>query len=254
DSGRWPSKGVFASISQRSKEPQKQYTLAAEMEDIHMGDTHLISLNDCGVDDDEPSCDQYVVLIVAQHRNKFDFTALDLAKTAKQLKATVHLPRIGVGSQGFNWYGTEKLIKKYLSSRGIPTYIYYFKRESATTNNKRTNEQSYGNNKRLSIEKGTINKNRLKLHLPCYLSGVHIFFHDIDENTKKRLQRFVYAFDGDVNETADPDTITHILAAGNCQDILALRDACPNACVINIEWLDACISQGTRLNTDIYEL
>jgi hypothetical protein len=92
------------------------------MEDIHMGDTHLIAINDCGVDDDEPSCDQYVALIVAQHRNKFDFTALDsgelvfyglinrwnfyrlalrsLAKGAKQLKATVHLPRIGVGSQG----------------------------------------------------------------------------------------------------------------------------------------------------------
>ncbi len=55
-----------------------RYTLASEMEDIHMGDTHLIALDDCGVDDDEPSCDQYVALIVAQHRNKFDFTALDL--------------------------------------------------------------------------------------------------------------------------------------------------------------------------------
>jgi hypothetical protein len=34
----------------------------------------------------------------------------------------------------------------------------------------------------------------LKLHLPNYLSGVHIFFHDIDDNTKKRLQRFVYTY------------------------------------------------------------
>jgi len=25
DSGRWPLKGVFAAISQRSKEPEKQY-------------------------------------------------------------------------------------------------------------------------------------------------------------------------------------------------------------------------------------
>ncbi len=49
------------------------------MNDINMGDTHLITLDDCGVDDDENqlSCDQYVALIVAQHRNKFDFTALD---------------------------------------------------------------------------------------------------------------------------------------------------------------------------------
>ena len=46
------------------------------MDDIHMGDTHLITLNDCTIDD-EDSCDQYVALIVAQHRNQFDFTALD---------------------------------------------------------------------------------------------------------------------------------------------------------------------------------
>jgi len=65
---------------------------------------------------------------------------------------------------------------------------------------------------------------------------------------------FTFSFDGEINETADPDTTTHILASGNCRDILALQDACPNARVINIEWLDACVSHGTRLNTDIYEL
>ncbi len=113
--------------------------------------------------------------------------------------------------QGFNWYGTEKLIKKYLSSRGIPTYIYYFKREGASTNNKRSHDQSHENNKRLSIESKTFahfkddnndlciseklnNIERLKVHLPNYLSDVHIFFHDIDDNTKNRLQRFVYAY------------------------------------------------------------
>jgi len=40
----------------------------------------------------------------------------------------------------------------------------------------------------------TNHMNQLKVHLPNYLSGVHIFFHDIDDNTKKRLQRFVYAY------------------------------------------------------------
>lgn len=110
-----------------------RYTLASKMSDIHLGDAHLVALEDCGTEENDSTFDHYVALIVAQHRNKFDFKALDsslraLAKTAEQLKATVHLPRIGVGSRGFNWYGTEKLIKKYLSSRSIPTYIYYFKR------------------------------------------------------------------------------------------------------------------------------
>lgn len=57
-----------------------RYTLASELEDINMGDTHLISINDCSVDDDEPVCEQHVALIIAQHRNKFDFIALDSGK------------------------------------------------------------------------------------------------------------------------------------------------------------------------------
>lgn len=166
------------------------------MNDIHLGDTHLISLEDCTLDDDT-SYEHYVALIVAQRQNKFNFSALQsgritderredfaiescgilflalksLAKSARAMKASVHLPRIGVGSTGFNWYGTEKLIQKYLSSRGIPTYIYYFQR-----NKKRKLSQ------------------RLDVHLPSYFSNLHLFFYDIDEQTVKRLKRFVYAY------------------------------------------------------------
>jgi len=38
--------------------------------------------------------------------------------------ATVHMPRIGHNTPGFNWYGTERLIQKHLSRRAIPTYVY----------------------------------------------------------------------------------------------------------------------------------
>jgi len=38
--------------------------------------------------------------------------------------ASVHMPRIGHNTPGFNWYGIERLIHKHLSSRGIPTYVY----------------------------------------------------------------------------------------------------------------------------------
>lgn len=40
--------------------------------------------------------------------------------------ATVHLPRIGYATKGFNWYGTERLIRKHLATRGIPTFMYPF--------------------------------------------------------------------------------------------------------------------------------
>lgn len=38
----------------------------------------------------------------------------------------MHLPRIGHSTKGFNWYGTERLIRKHLASRGIPTFMYLF--------------------------------------------------------------------------------------------------------------------------------
>ena len=38
--------------------------------------------------------------------------------------ASVHLPRIGHSTLNFNWYGTERLVRKYLTSRGIPTFMY----------------------------------------------------------------------------------------------------------------------------------
>ena len=38
--------------------------------------------------------------------------------------ASVHFPRIGYNTPNFNWYGTEKLIKKLLTHRNIHTFMY----------------------------------------------------------------------------------------------------------------------------------
>ena len=65
---------------------------------------------------------------------------------------------------------------------------------------------------------------------------------------------FDFSFDGHVDEIADPRTTTHILVTGDCQDIIALHDVCPKAHVVNIEWLDACVTHEKCLDTNIYEL
>lgn len=39
----------------------------------------------------------------------------------------MHLPRIGHSTKGFNWYGTERLIRKHLASRGIHTSMYLYR-------------------------------------------------------------------------------------------------------------------------------
>jgi hypothetical protein len=73
----------------------RRYTLASKLDDLHMGDTHLIALNASPTKATTASFDQYVALIVAQHKNCFDFSALDSGNNictshCIQLSACIH--------------------------------------------------------------------------------------------------------------------------------------------------------------------
>lgn len=96
-----------------------------------------------------------LALIVAQHRDRSNvlsgikMTALEeglkkISLAAKKKKASVHLPRIGHATKGFNWYGTERLIRKYLAAKGIPTYVYYFPRNKAAAPPSQSSSSSSG--------------------------------------------------------------------------------------------------------------
>ncbi|KAL8602933.1 hypothetical protein ACOMHN_057243 [Nucella lapillus] len=136
DSGYWGRGGLFSAISSRSKQPQKQYELAGKVNDLSLGDCHLIPMRTSDDQDDEDTVDtkDLLGLIIAQSRDrrnrlsgiKLPALGEGLQKVyhrARQLKASVHLPRIGHDTPGFNWYGTERLIHKILASKGIPTFI-----------------------------------------------------------------------------------------------------------------------------------
>uniref|UniRef100_A0A7N6AX35 Chromodomain helicase DNA binding protein 1-like n=1 Tax=Anabas testudineus TaxID=64144 RepID=A0A7N6AX35_ANATE len=131
DSGRWGRGGLFTALEVRSDEPRKQYELAGKMKDLDLGNVLLFP-----IDDKQSRLDgqDQLALIVAQQRDKANnlsgilLSALDeglkkIYAAAKRHKASVHLPRIGHSTKGFNWYGTERLIRKHLASRGIPTYM-----------------------------------------------------------------------------------------------------------------------------------
>uniref|UniRef100_A0A8C5E078 Chromodomain helicase DNA binding protein 1 like n=1 Tax=Gouania willdenowi TaxID=441366 RepID=A0A8C5E078_GOUWI len=132
DSGRWGKGGLFSALEVRSDEPKKQYEKAGEMKDLELGNVLLFPIDDklsrLGGKDQ-------LALIVAQQRDKANnlsgifLTALDaglkkISAAAKKNKASVHLPRIGHSTKGFNWYGTERLIRKHLASKGIATFMY----------------------------------------------------------------------------------------------------------------------------------
>lgn len=139
DSGRWGRGGLFTALEARSAEPRKIYELAGKMKDLSLGDVLLFPI------DDKESRDKgqdLLALVVAQHRDRTNvlsgikMAALEeglkkILLAAKKKKASVHLPRIGHATKGFNWYGTERLIRKHLATRGIPTFIYYFPRSKA---------------------------------------------------------------------------------------------------------------------------
>jgi superfamily II DNA/RNA helicase len=133
DSGRWGRGGLFSAISNRSLVPEEHYKLAGKMKDLSLGDAHLISIDDLM---SRQEGKDYLALVVAQCRNEgagkssgIKLPALTTAfkrisHGALQQDASVHLPRIGHTTPNFNWYGTERLIRKYLARRGIPTYVY----------------------------------------------------------------------------------------------------------------------------------
>jgi len=85
----------------------------------------------------------YIANLIVQRRTKktnkisgilapvLETALTSLATEAKRLKATVHCPRIGQGTMGFSWYSVERVIRLCLTSNGIDTYIYYFKKQNS---------------------------------------------------------------------------------------------------------------------------
>ncbi|XP_024894242.1 chromodomain-helicase-DNA-binding protein 1-like isoform X2 [Pteropus alecto] len=141
DSGCWGRGGLFTALEKRSAEPRKIYELAGKMKDLSLGGVLLFPIDD---KESRNEGQDLLALIVAQHRDRANvlsgikMAALEeglkkIFLAAKKKKASVHLPRIGHATRGFNWYGTERLIRKHLAARGIPTYIYYFPRNKAAT-------------------------------------------------------------------------------------------------------------------------
>ncbi|NXU32504.1 CHD1L protein, partial [Thalassarche chlororhynchos] len=141
DSGRWGRGGLFTALEARSDQPRKIYEMAGKMKDLELGGTLLFPIDE---KKSRKKGQDLLALIVAQHRDRssnlsgIKLSALEkglkkIYLAAKKRNATVHLPRIGYATKGFNWYGTERLIRKYLATRGISTLIYYFPRNKGSS-------------------------------------------------------------------------------------------------------------------------
>ncbi|XP_061833518.2 chromodomain-helicase-DNA-binding protein 1-like isoform X1 [Nerophis lumbriciformis] len=256
DSGWWGKGGLFTALEVRSDEPRRLYELAGQMKDLDLGSVLFFP-----IDDKQSRMDgsDHLALIVAQQRGKDNtlsailLTALEeglrkIHAAAKRNKASVHLPRIGHATKGFNWYGTERLIRKHLACRGVPTFIYYHSR-SRSTNATLASASSSADQSPDSAEPSA---SLATPQLPSFMTGVHVFFYNLPAAERKRLARYLLTYDGD-EEVVMSGEVTHIVAEVEndfqAQELQDLRCRSTGAVLLHKAWLEACFSKQRLVST-----
>lgn len=144
NSGSWGHGGMFDALSKLSTSIGDAYEWASEHGDLHLGDLHLIRLDDgCDEQNMDGNAPKMVALAVVQSynpRRKIPRSEISLphlesclskaAFSAAQNSASIHMPRIGYqdGYDRSEWYTIERLLRKYASIYNINIYVYYYRR------------------------------------------------------------------------------------------------------------------------------
>ncbi|KAI8926863.1 SNF2 family N-terminal domain-containing protein [Entophlyctis helioformis] len=131
DSGSWPNMGMFRAVASLSPAVRQYYIQSGlkTVKNLHMGSAHLLAVS-------AGSTRLMVALVVAQKASARDRLQMDafadglkrVARAARRLGATVHLPRIGHNLPNVTWYSVERVISKVLPQQGVETTIYYYSR------------------------------------------------------------------------------------------------------------------------------
>ena len=130
DAGGW-GKGFVLAVSRRWPEPEADYRAwyaAGRDAGFALGAVRFVQV--------EPYI--WVANMVAQRGTKtgssgppirYEAVAACLgpvAAKARELGASVHMPRIGCGLAGGDWSRVEPLIEEHLCGRGVPVTVYDF--------------------------------------------------------------------------------------------------------------------------------
>ncbi|KAK7256487.1 hypothetical protein RIF29_29938 [Crotalaria pallida] len=143
-SGHWGHGGMFNALSKLSTSISDAYERASEHGDLHLGDLHLIRVED-GSDEQnmDGNAPKWVALAVVQFYNArrkvprgeishqhLESCLSKAAFSAAQNSASIHMPRIGYqdGSDRSEWYTVERLLRKYASLYNIKIFVYYYRR------------------------------------------------------------------------------------------------------------------------------
>ncbi len=130
DIGGW-GKGFVIAISKRWQLPEASYRAWYKSQnDFELGNVQFIQVEN----------DLWVANAIGQHKIRKDeqgnppirYEAVEEAmqkvfKKAKELNASVHMPKIGCGLAGGKWEKIEPILQDYLIKNKIKTAVYDFK-------------------------------------------------------------------------------------------------------------------------------
>ena len=128
--GGW-GKGFVVAISKRWPEPEKSYRAwhrNRAKNDFELGAIQLIQVSN----------DKYIGNMIAQQGIKTGSKGvpiryesvkeclIKIAIEAKELEASIHMPRIGCGLAGGKWNRIEPIIQETLLEQNVDVYVYDF--------------------------------------------------------------------------------------------------------------------------------
>ena len=128
--GGW-GKGFVLAVSKRWKTPEEEYRLwhrNRAKNNFELGNTQIVQAENY----------IYVANMIAQQGMKTGSSGPPIryeavrsclekvADEAKELNASVHMPRIGCGLAGGKWEQIEPIINEILISKNIEVYVYDF--------------------------------------------------------------------------------------------------------------------------------
>lgn len=129
DIGGW-GKGFVMAISKRWKEPENKYReWYKSKENFNLSEVQFVQVEE----------DLWIANLIGQHKINKDengnapirYDAIEnglikVADFAKEINASVHMPRIGCGLAGGKWEMIEPIIEKTISKGDINTTVYDF--------------------------------------------------------------------------------------------------------------------------------
>ncbi|MGB1315721.1 MAG: macro domain-containing protein [Chitinophagales bacterium] len=129
DIGGW-GKGFVMAISKKWKAPEKAYRKwFSSKEDFELGKVQFVQVED----------NLWIANLIGQHKIRKDEQGnapiryeaiekgmIEVKYKAKELNASVHMPRIGCGLAGGKWENIEPILTSELSKNEIKVIVYDF--------------------------------------------------------------------------------------------------------------------------------